>query len=347
MTRTLRTRPVPVLVALGLIVVLAACGASAGSPVAQPADGTGSSNGFTGRDEGSGPVAQPPVTSDGKGGAGGVDTIAALANRQIVKTGEITIEVSNVGTAMGKVRALALQLGGYVGASQIGGPSQPYPVDVKGSPGATLDGALPYGGSATLTLRIPADRFDEAITRLHELPGTVVAEATSEQDVTSQVVDIQARLANLQASEVQYRELLAKATKIEDILAVQTRLDDVRGQIEQWQAQQKQLADVADLATLTVTLSATPIEQATSGWDPGKTVTDAFASLVTVGRNIANGAIWFAIVWLPGLIVLALILFLVLRVARRWRRVPGMRQQMAPAGADAAGSTAELPQEKA
>jgi hypothetical protein len=195
---------------------------------------------------------------------------------------------------------MATELRGYVGGSQAG----------------TRDEA------ATLTLRIPADRFDEALSRLHDLDGDVLAEATSEQDVTSTVVDIEARIANLQASEMQYRALLGQAVKIEDILAVQTRLDDVRGQIEQLQAQHKELTGLADLSTLMVTLIPSALQQAAGSWDPGKTVSDAFAALVDVGQAVGDGVIWFVIVWLPAMVGLALLVLVVLRL------VPGLRSRI-------------------
>jgi Domain of unknown function (DUF4349) len=346
MFRHPRTRTLPVVLVLGLVVILAACAAAGAAPGDKTQERTGSAGTFGSLPDNP-PVAQPPApgTSDGKGGdvTGGTSDIAALAMRQIVKNGEITIEVSSVATATGQVRALAVELGGYVGSSQIGAigptPSPIYPVQ-DAPPVSVPDKAESVPGSATLTLRIPADRFDEAITRLHQLAGTVVAEATSEDDVTSQVVDIQARLANLQASEVQYRALLEKATKIEDILAVQARLDDVRGQIEQWQAQSKQLSELSTLATLTVTLSSTPIDQATSGWDPGKTVADALAALVTAGQQIVNGIIWFAIVWLPGLVGLAILLWLL------WRVLPGLRRRIGRPSGGVASDALPAPTEQ-
>lgn len=283
---------------LGLLLVAFGVGAcSAGGPAAGP-----QSDEFRGNLSGGN-----PVPDDASGGipapefAGGdTDKTASLADRKIIKTGEVSIEVPNVAVAVGRVRALALQLGGYVGGSQSG----------------TFD------ESATLTLRIPADRFEDALARLHELDGDVLNEATREEDVTSVVVDLQARLRNLQASEVQYRTLLAQAVRIEDILAVQTRLDEVRGQIEQLQAQEKELTDLADLATLSVTLVPGAVQQAAGNWDPGKTVTDAFAALVGFGQNLANGVIWFAIVWLPALFVLGIVVLLILRF------VPGLRRQV-------------------
>jgi hypothetical protein len=277
-------RTIAILSLLIIAFTIAACGAAGifqnvgdNLQAAGPEPGTGS--GFTGGDDGGG------------------KQLDALADQRIIKTGEISLEVPNVTTAVAKVRAMALGLGGYVGGSQAGTRDEP----------------------ATLTLRIPADTFEEALARLHALDGDVVVEATQEQNVTSTVVDLEARIANLQASETQYRTLLGQAAKIEDILAVQTRLDDVRGQIEQLQAQHKELTGLADLSTLTVTLIPSALQQAAGRWDPGKTISDAFAALVDVGQNVGDGVIWFGIVWLPVLIGLAVVVLLV------WRLVPGVR----------------------
>jgi len=228
----------------------------------------------------------------------------AQDQRQIVKTGEVTLEVDNVANALGRVRAMAVELGGYVGGAQAG----------------TLDQA------ATLTLRIPALRFDDALSRLHQIGTKVLVESTREEDVTAAVVDLQARLKNLQASEVQYRVLVAKATKIEDILAVQSRLDDVQGQIEQLTAQLKQLSAQADLSTLTVTLQpkAQPIKEASSTWDPGDAVSSAVSALLQIGQGLATVGIWLAIVGLPVIIVLAILALILART--------GLLRRPAPAG---------------
>lgn len=293
--RAYSPRTLAILGLLALAFAAAACGTAAG-----PGLFSNVGDNLQGVDGG----AQPPVPGVGDGSVGRDDSgtgekPAALADQRIIKTGEISLEVPNVTTALARVRAMALDLGGYVGGSQAGTRDEP----------------------ATLTLRIPADMFEEALSRLHALDGDVVVEATQEQDVTSTIVDLEARLANLKASETQYRVLLGQAVKIEDILAVQTRLDDVRGQIEQLEAQHKEVTGLADLSTLTVTLIPTALQQAAGRWDPGKTVGDAFAALVDVGQNIGDGVIWFAIVWLPVLIGLGIVILLA------WRFVPGLRRR--------------------
>jgi hypothetical protein len=280
---------VPVLV---VSLLLAACAGGAGT-AAKPAAADGLSGEVSDQSRGGFEAVPDP---------GGSDTsYADLADRQIVKTGEITIRVSAVPTTVGTVRAMALELGGYVGGSSAAGADE----------------------AATLTLRIPADRFDAAIGRLHELDGEVIAEATREEDVTGQVVDLDARIRNLQASEAQYRALLQQATKIEDILTVQGRLDDVRGQIEQLQGQLDQLSNLADLATLTVTLvpDETPISSTADGWDAGAILESAVAALVGLAQAVAAAAIWLVILGIPLALLAGLVVLIGLRLA------PGLRRR--------------------
>ena len=264
-----------------------------------------------GADLGGGAAGEQPAAS-AAGGEGdgerandedGAPPLAAPIEQRIIKTGEITLEVGNVGESLGRVRALAVELGGYVGGSQAG----------------TLEDA------ATLTLRVPAAGFETALARLHEMDAEVVAESTREQDVTGQVVDLGARIDNLQASEASYRELVSRAEEVEDILAVQSRLDQVRGEIEQLTAQLEALEGQAALSTLTVTLVpvATPVEATTEGWDPGSQLDQALASLVGIGQGLLNGLIWFGVLWLPILLVLAAIVLIALRgVLEVRRRMP-------------------------
>jgi archaellum component FlaC len=275
-----------------LLLILAACG-SAGSSGA-PAD-----QAYSGGNE-----QKPPAVPDQReeGGQPSSAPFADLAERKIVKTGEITLQVDNIGTAVGEVRAMAVALGGYVGGSNAGADDE----------------------RATLTLRIPADRFEEALGRVRDMDGDVRAEATSEQDVTSSIVDLEARIDNLEASEAQYRLLVERAQKVRDILSVQSRLDDVRGQIEQLKAQLEQLSGLAALSTLTVTLApaSTPVEDASEGWDPGATFDEALAALVGVGQGTSDLLIWLAIVALPIALMGGVVLVLA------WRLTPAIRRRV-------------------
>lgn len=286
------------LVVLGIVIGLAGC--ASGSSAPQVAASAGAAE----------PILDP-AGDDRKGATGsGAGTVSFedLSERKIVKTGEITLQVPSVGAAIGDVRAMAVAVGGYVSGSRAGGEHE----------------------AATLTLRVPADRFDEALQRLHAMDGDVRVEATNEEDATSSIVDLEARIRNLEASEVQYRVLIGRAEKVADILAVQSRLDDVRGQIEQLNGQLKQLNGLAALSTLTVTLLPVdrPVEDATAGWDPGATLGSAVAALVSAGQGLADLGIWLLIVGLPILVVAAVLLLLGRRLA------PTLRRRVEPAAGD-------------
>jgi hypothetical protein len=286
------------LTALGilLIILVAACGTPGSSPAGGGAGAAGASAEPPNEEPASGGSGQP---GGGSGQPGGVP-FAELVDRKIVKTGEITVQVGDVGVAVGQVRAMAVELSGYVGDSRLGGQDEP----------------------ATLTLRIPANRFEEALQRLRDMDGEVKVEATGEEDVTSSIVDLEARIRNLQASEQQYRALVERAEKVDDILSVQSRLDEVRGQIEQHRAQLEQLSGLAALSTLTVTLVpvSRPIEVAAEGWDPGATAGSALGALVSAGQQLTDVLIWLSIVGLPLALVIGVVVVVAARLGPTFRR---------------------------
>jgi hypothetical protein len=108
--------------------------------------------------------------------------------------------------------------------------------------------------TAEVTLRIPSRWFETAVSRVGKL-GALQSEGLSGQDVTSQYVDLQGRIAALQTSRSTYLTILSKATSIGDILAVQQQIDGIQQQLEQLQGQQRVLSDQIQYATLDVTLS--------------------------------------------------------------------------------------------
>ena len=275
-----------------LVLLLAACqqAATGLGPQEVPAGG--------GRDlDGGGAV--PPVAGDDGANFGGGEQPTGQTDRSIIKTGEITVEVENVPQTVGEVRALALELDGFISNSFQGEVEE----------------------MATLTMRIPADRFEDAIAAIHDLDGEVKAEATNEEDVTAVVIDIEARLENLRAAEEEYRQLLDQAETVEDILAIQNQLFAVRGEIEAYEAQLEYYTDQVDLATLTVSIIPTPepVTQATEDFDPTVIVEEAVASLVSFGQWLVSAGIWLVIVGIPALIVFGIVAFVAWKIFRRIR----------------------------
>jgi hypothetical protein len=297
------SRQFTVMVILLLTIAVAGCSSQVAAPGVGEAIDQPAASAAEGEEE-------PTVGSGGDGSSELGGNFAPIEQR-IIKTGEVGLEVDNVAVVLAQVRAMAVDLGGYVGGSQAG----------------TLD------ETASITLRVPAERFDELLTRLQELADAeVVSMATREEDVTGQIVDLEARIRNLVASEASYRALLERAERIEDILTVQGRLDDVRGQIEQLEAQLQAVEGQAALSTLTVTIipRSEPVAAVNAGWDPGAQAKTAVATLVGFAQGLFDAVTWIVIVILP----IALVIGLVMLAATRL--VPGLRRRITPAP-DAAG----------
>ncbi len=257
-------------------------------------EGYGRSNGQTGGDPAAtaGPV--PPITEDGVG--------AAVDDARIIRTGTIALEVTDVPSALVTARDGIRAMGGYIGASQTEN------IEDK-----------PY---ATITYRIPADRWEDALDLLRKLNGLtakIVTESTQAVEVTGQVIDLEARIRNLRASETALQEIAAGATRVTDVLEVQNQLTNVRGQIEQLSAALADLEDRAGFATLTATFGVPfiAVEAAAEGFEPAKVVDEASASLVNILQALTTAGIWFAIVWLPLLLVLGAIVAFVVWIGRR------------------------------
>jgi hypothetical protein len=223
----------------------------------------------------------------------------------IVRTGQLNLAVKVLDDAVTAAEQAVTAAGGYVAASQRQGDGE--------------------NAGAMVTYRIPVERWEASLAALRKVGVKVLSEQTGSEEVTSQVVDLGARLVNLRATESALQAIMAKATKIPDILEVQAQLTGVRGEIEQLTAQKQSLEERAALATLTVGFSLPPtvaVTQVQEGWDPASEVDHAAATLVGLGQGVVNAAIWFGIVLLPLALVLGVLVGAAWLVARRARRRP-------------------------
>jgi hypothetical protein len=276
----------------------AACGSSAAAPAGAAAPAEGQAVGGDGSAARTGATAGPAAPGVGVTGSNGGKDAAFRDDARIIRTGSLQLDVKDVKTSLRSARDTIVGMGGYVGASQ------------QSSDGTSI--------VATVTYRIPVDRWEGALDALRAL-GDEVGEQTDAAEVTDQIVDLGARIRNLQASETALVRHAADAAKIADLLEIETRLTDVRGQIEQLTAQQKNLQDQAAYATLAVTFGTevAAVTKAAEQWDPRNEVDRAGASLIGFLQTLTTAGIWFAIVWLPVLIALAIVVGIGIFIARR------------------------------
>lgn len=232
----------------------------------------------------------------------------------IVRTGHLSLEVAVLDEALADAEAAVTAAGGYVAASERSGDGE--------------------RAAASVTYRIPVERWGTALAALRAVGTKVLAEQTASEEVTSQVADLGARLLNLRATEAALQEIMDKATRIPDILEVQAQLTAVREEIERLTAQQRVLEERAALATLTVGFSLPPVVavvQVQEAWDPGAEVDRAAATLVGLGQGLASAAIWAGIVLLPLAVLLAACVGAAWLAARRVRpRAPAGPAPTAP-----------------
>ena len=246
------------------------------------------------------PAAAATAASDGTSSTAGQDqALTASEATQIVKTGQMTLEVNDIAAALAKAQSAISGLGGSVDSSSRSG---------------TGDQA-----TASITFRVPVGKWDTALSDLHKIGTKVLSEQTGASDVTGQVVDLNARLDNLRTTEAALQAIMGRAVAIADVIAVENQLSNVQGQIEELTAEIAHLKDQAAMSTVTVTFqlpAQTVTTQATQGWTLGSQVDQAGAALVRIGQGLATIGVWCLIVVLP-LAAVALVLFGILAVARR------------------------------
>lgn len=276
--------------ALVLAGALAACTSQKHSASSGLSDGVGgSAAGANG--SGGGSAAQPAVGApDGTASKPGTGFDAAAVSApgpSVIRTADITVATSSVGSQADQARRIVTDVGGSVDGDD------------------RTSGVDP---SATMTLRAPPDQLGAMLTKLSAL-GKERSRHSSTRDVTTQVADVDSRVRSAVAAIAQLRDLYGKATRVADIIVIETELSQRESDLESLQAQQRALAGQVAMATITLYLVSTPapvhhaashrgfIGGLTNGWHA---FTRAAAVLVTgIGAALpfvivaaVAGAIW-------------------------------------------------------
>jgi hypothetical protein len=286
------------------VLILAACSpqllAATEAPAFYPEPGVGFVAGDAVGLEG-GRAAQAPS------GEIAVGQVPTTDERLVVQTAALSMVVGDPVAKATAIRQMAEAMGGYVVSSYV------YK-STYGDAGLTAD-------NASVMVRIPADRLEDALGQIKAGAVEVRSENVSGEDVTAQYVDLESRLRSLEATEAQLLEIMEGATKTEDALAVLNELKLIQGEIEAVKGQMKYYRESAAFSAISVELipdvATQPID--TGGWEPQGTVKAAVEALIDALQWLGNVAIWLAICVLPIALILALPIWLILRAARRRR----------------------------
>lgn len=269
------------------------------APQYQNSDSIGAPAGTTGADP------------DGASGANPASLPSQL-DRKIIQTATLDITVDAVSKNFENVGNVAAGFGGFVASSQFGN-----------------DGDRQ---TASVTIRVPADKYQDALIQLRKL-GEVKGENSGANDVTEEYTDLTSRAKNLRAVEAQYVEFLGRAANISEVLTVQDRLNATRAEIDQVQGRIGLMQRQTDLATITVHLAPPPIvtktepKPDTGNSSPLDVAADSFQASLAVLLGIATVVLAVAAFswWLVPVAVVALV------VLRKQMRATDERRAIPPA----------------
>ena len=281
-----------------LALILAGCSPAA-APTQAPAEAPGLGSGALQPEEDRGFAGEVASKS--------LSQAADSVERIVIKNASLDIVADHPDQVMDAIGKMAEDMGGFVVSANL------------------YQDSLPSGAQvprASITIRVPAERLDEAISRIEQQSDRPVQNKTiNSQDVTREYTDLQSRLRNLEAAESQLLKIMDQATKTEDVLSVYNQLTQVREQIEVTKGQIQYYEQSARLSSISANILPAELVQPLSigGWQPVGVARDAVQALINGLQILANVAIWLLLFMLPILLVIFLPLFFIGRGLLRWR----------------------------
>jgi len=232
-----------------------------------------------------------------------------VQERLIITTGNLDIVVDDTEESVAQLAAMAETLGGWVVSSNIYQTNE--------------------AKAGNVTLRIPAESFDEAVAQAKAMATEVRSESSNSDDVTEEYVDLNARLENLEATADRVRSFLDDARRVEDALAVNQELSRLEGEIEAMKGRIQYLEQSAAFSTLSVSLIPDELSQPIEigGWQPEGVAKDAVEALLSFLQWLGTALIWVGIFCLPLGLIFGVPLFFLGRYGWRKRRERQARRE--------------------
>jgi len=270
------------------------------------------------------PQEAPAAAYETKGGEYVSNDLASLPNpieRIVIKNASLSIAVQDPSAGMQAIAKMAEGMGGFVVNSNLYKTYTSENVEVP---------------VADITVRIPAEQLEEAMTQVKALvpdaQTDILSENISGQDVTSEYTDTESRLNNLRSAEAQLVKIMEAASETEDVMSVFRELTSVREQIEVLQGQLNYYNESARLSALSVNLQAKealkPITVA--GWQPGLQAQRALQALVNALKGLVNLLIFAVIVLLPVVLIIGLPVYFIVKAVRKQRAKANLEEDKKP-----------------
>ena len=225
--------------------------------------------------------------------------VVEFSGNQIVSNASFLVRADNTAQVASNLETLAINYDGvWLGANTI-------PTEFEQA-------------QMIVIFEVPPENFNDTIEQIRAMNGTIITEnIVAQKDVTSQYVDLDARLRNLELAETELQDLLASSEErgddAEEILSVHGRLVEVRGQVEQLKGQLAVLERSIAMSRITVTLIP---EEAAQGFQPERILQNAWDNFVDFLQWIVSGLLWL-LAFSPAIIVAILLIVIVWKVVKR------------------------------
>ncbi len=214
------------------------------------------------------------------------------SEQRVIRDASVSIRVKSADEAVAKLHGVADWYKGFVSSVNVWD-------DGKGMK------------SGSVTISVPTESFDAAIVGIKDLATVVVQETVSNQDVTAEFVDREARLKNKRAEEQAFAKILETAGKMSDVIDVTRELARVRGEIEVMEGQLRYMDSRTVMATITAQISEDQEVSFTETWRPWQEIRDRASDLLTSLQGFVSGLIVLAVWFLPLAILYGLLIFMV------------------------------------
>ena len=265
------------------------------------------------------------------------DDVALTTDRKLIQTAWMELESRDYAQALAALEQMVTDCGGYI--------------ESWSEQGGSLYSSRYNARYASITARIPADRLETAMGSAGELCN-VVSRSTDVADVTESYADTEARLKTLRLQEERLLEILSKATELSDVLELESRLSDVRYQIESYEATLRNYDSRVSYSTLHITLQEV-VEYSIINDPPqtlGQRLSDGFKDSMRMVKNSAENALVWLVTYLPLVllwaVILAVVIWLVLRLVRRAQKAGKLPKVSRKGNPQAEAPTAHAVEEK-
>lgn len=219
--------------------------------------------------------------------------------RKLIRNFDINIETKEFDDVISGIQKKVQELGGYIEHSSLDSGSSYY---------------RNYNRYQYMEVRIPSDQLDGFVENVKETANvTSISEST--EDITLQYVDVESRKKALETERDRLLELLEKAETVEDLITIESRLSEVRYQLESYTSQLRTYDNQVDYSTVMLSINEVERETKTEPKTFWEEVSQKFENnLYGLGRDFRNAAVWFLsslpylLIWAVGITAAILVI---------------------------------------